>query len=139
MTRDSFLAVISSGPKSGISDDLYDRFYNEEHLPSAVKSGLIHVGYRYQNADPKAPKPQYIALYPVPDISIFTSDKAIKFAQENKSSQILGCEDISESVEFNPKFYEKISTFDPKAKSESEGRAEEWYGEDDYFSGDGDG
>ncbi|KAJ8131850.1 hypothetical protein O1611_g1773 [Lasiodiplodia mahajangana] len=92
-------------------DELYNRFYDEEHLGLVLAGGQTKLALRYKNVSTKAAVP-YIALYPINDVSFFGSPGNLKLIEDVKKSEILGCDNVSELIDFELRSYEKIHTFE---------------------------
>lgn len=93
------------------SDEKYNEFYNDEHLPDVLASGLTKVALRYENTNSEAKMP-YIALYPVEDASMTGSEAAIKLIQDTRKSRTFDGEDIYDYINFDIRRYEKIQTYE---------------------------
>ncbi|KAI8633633.1 hypothetical protein F5Y19DRAFT_414299 [Xylariaceae sp. FL1651] len=93
------------------SDELYNRFYNDEHLPEVLSHGHSKLALRYKNADINAPLP-YIALYPIDDASFIGSPTSKQLIEDTKRSKMLGCDNIFELIYFEMRPYEKIQTYE---------------------------
>ncbi|KAI1824613.1 hypothetical protein F4861DRAFT_254234 [Xylaria intraflava] len=97
------------------SDELYNRFYNDEHLPDILASGLAKLALRYKNIDEGAAVP-YIALYPVDDASAISLPTTLKDGKDLKKSYILGCDDIHDFIHFNLRAFEKLQTYEARGR-----------------------
>ncbi|KAI3326803.1 hypothetical protein HD806DRAFT_418319 [Xylariaceae sp. AK1471] len=93
------------------SDELYNRFYNEEHLGDVLAGGQTKLALRYKNVDTSAAIP-YIALYPVDDASTIGSLESLKLIEDTKKSKILKCDDIYDFIHFELKPYVKTQTYE---------------------------
>ncbi|KAK4495555.1 hypothetical protein PRZ48_001220 [Zasmidium cellare] len=93
------------------SDEIYNKFYNDEHLPDVLASGLTKLALRYKNANPEAKIP-YLALYPVEDASITGSEAAAKLIQDTQRSKTFNGDDIHDHINFDIRRYEKIQTYE---------------------------
>lgn len=110
-------------PESGVSDDAYNSFYNNEHIPDVLKSGIqssSSVALRYKNANAQAEFP-YLALYQVSDHSTLwnqaesrMSDDFMKLAAATQTSATgpLAGADVQKVAVFKPRMYEKVQTFE---------------------------
>ncbi|QDS70905.1 hypothetical protein FKW77_006333 [Venturia effusa] len=55
------------------SDDQFNTWYNNVHIPDVLATGAVTAAYRFHHADPESPKP-YMAVYFVPDLSAIQSE-----------------------------------------------------------------
>jgi hypothetical protein len=105
---------------SKTTDEAYNRFYNDEHLPDVISSGGTTLGLRYKNTKPATETDMpYLALYPV-DTQWLGSPEHNHLITSTKKSPAMQTEDRNELVKFDSRFYEKIQTFegyDLQAKS----------------------
>lgn len=116
---DTGLLFVASKIKnpSKLPDKVYNRFYDEEHIPDLQqffkqKGGIAKpLALRYKNVRRDTERP-YLALYPIPDAQwIFSPDQA-EFQRQTKKSSILGVNDIWEHVDFSFRPYRQIQTFE---------------------------
>lgn len=114
------LMFVTSKAKDHVSDEQYNRFYNEEHLPDVLKYGLCEIALRYKNTNPKAKIP-YLALYPIADAGYFTSPDAGKIVEETRISKTFNNEDIYNHIDFGLRPYEKIQTFEGYGHADKSG------------------
>ncbi|KAI1431286.1 hypothetical protein GGR50DRAFT_680298 [Xylaria sp. CBS 124048] len=101
------------------SDELYNRFYNEEHLPHVIASGQPKIALRYKNVKEGAAVP-YIALYPVDDTSAIPSPTALEQMKYSSKSRILQCDSYHELIYFNLRPYEKVQTYEARGRDGGE-------------------
>ncbi|KAK5134147.1 hypothetical protein LTR08_006922 [Meristemomyces frigidus] len=102
---------------SKTSDEKYNRFYNEEHLPDVFSHGVCKFAVRYKNINTSSPMP-YIALYPLEDVAFLQGPKLGKLVEDTKISRTFDNTDINEHVHFEPRGYEKIQTFEGYGNSD---------------------
>ena len=57
-----------------LSDELFNKWYNEVHVRDVLNTGLITKAYRFKNKNPKADRP-YLAIYICPDMSVLGGEK----------------------------------------------------------------
>lgn len=117
------LMFVSSRP-TRISDDQYNKWYNEEHLPDVLgfmeKSGIEPLGIRYKSTDPKSTRP-YLALYPNSDAQWMFSPEQQTFLNSVRKSRILH-DDFLSVIDFNFRPYEKIQTFEGYGHASKSGK-----------------
>ena len=102
------------------SDEKYNRFYNEEHLPDVLNYGMCKVAMRYKNVNTSSPMP-YIALYPLDDASILESPKLGSLVEDTTMSKTFDNSDIYEHIHFDLRTYEKIQTFEGYGNADKSG------------------
>ncbi|KAI1126722.1 hypothetical protein F5Y10DRAFT_244197 [Nemania abortiva] len=95
-----------------ISDRLYNRFYNKEHLGQILAGGQIKLALRYKNVAGTDATIPYIALYPVDDASFIGSPEHLKLIEEAKISTLLAGWDVNKLIDFELRPYEKIQTYE---------------------------
>lgn len=108
---------------SKTSDEKYNRFYNEEHLPDILnynKAKVSSVALRYKNVNTKSTLP-YLALYPLEDASFLQSPDLSKLVEDNRVSKTFDNTDMYEHIEFGLRPYEKIQTFEGYGHAEKSG------------------
>lgn len=121
------LTFVTSRPKDpqSTSEELYNRFYNEEHLPDIValmkRLDFPALALRYKNADPASTRIPYLALYPYPDTAWQKTPARTEFIESTRNSRVLGG-DIYGAIEFGFRLYEKIQTFEGYGHEEKSGR-----------------
>ncbi|RWA04890.1 hypothetical protein EKO27_g10210 [Xylaria grammica] len=105
------------------SDELFNRYYNEEHLSAVLASTQIKLALRYKPVGPPArlsgAMSSYIALYPIDDIKKFSSPDSLeipKLVENVKKSKILECDDASTLIHFELKLYTKVQTYETDAE-----------------------
>ena len=120
MTANPGLLFVTSHilPTSDITAEQYDDFYNNEHLPDVLDSGLSgsqRVALRYKNSNPEAADP-YLALYPTESTSSLWTGTGVsdilKGLQQNSKAKTLNNIDVSTFAAFGPRLYEKIQTYE---------------------------
>ena len=72
---DQYLQQIRSEPEEGWEEQ-YDRWYNEEHLPSLLTVPEFTWARRYVSLD--GPSPKYTALYGLTDPNVFQKEHYLK-------------------------------------------------------------
>lgn len=114
MSKPALLFVTSriSDP-SKTTDERYNQMYNEEHLPDVLnyKVKVTDLALRYKNSNPSSDRP-YLALYPLDDVSFFTRGTFEQLAADTRHSRTYGGEDVMDFIEFGPRAYEKIQTYE---------------------------
>lgn len=103
------------------SDEKYNRFYNEEHLPDMLRIAPCSLAMRYKNVLPGSTMP-YLAIYPIPDSGYLTSPDMGRLIDTTRKSKTFDNEDIFHYVEFNLRPYEKIQTFEGYGHADKSGR-----------------
>ena len=103
------------------SDELYNRFYNEEHLPDVLATGDTKLALRYKNTNPESKMP-YLAIYPLDDAGYFQTDKLKKLKDDTRISKVYGDKDRGEYIEFGLRPYEKIQTFEGFEQEQKSGK-----------------
>ncbi|EMC91276.1 hypothetical protein BAUCODRAFT_320634 [Baudoinia panamericana UAMH 10762] len=96
---------------SKTSDEKYNRFYNDEHLPDVLNYGISKVAIRYKNVNAESKIP-YLACYPLDDANFLTSPGLEKLVQDTRSSKTFDNQDVYDYVEFGLRPYEKIQTYE---------------------------
>ncbi|GAW25297.1 putative alpha beta [Rosellinia necatrix] len=103
-------------------DELYNRFYNEEHLAAVLAGGHVKLGLRYKNVVDTDTTIPYLALYPIDDASTIGSPESRKHMEETKKSKILECDDIFDLIHFELRPYEKIQTYEGYGHGNDDGQ-----------------
>ena len=117
MPTPGLMFALSKPKDPKTSEEQYNRFYNEEHLPDVLtffkKAGINPAfALRYKNNDPEAKLP-FLALYPLPDAQyIFSPDMQQTLPEQTKESKVLGLDNIWENLDLDIRPYEKIQTFE---------------------------
>lgn len=110
-------ALTSPKDSNKISDELYNRFYDTEHIPDALqffqRSGGVENAFalRYKNTNIESKLP-FLALYPLPDAQFMFSPDQAKFADECKKSKVLEVDNFWEHIDAEVRLYEKIQTYE---------------------------
>lgn len=117
MPTPGLMFVGSKLTDQNISDDQFNRFYNEEHLPDVLsffkKNGIDKAfALRYKNTTNLHAYMPYLALYPVSDAQWLLSPDQKQFAEDTKKSKVLDVDNIWEHIEFHFRPYERIQTFE---------------------------
>ena len=118
-----FVSSRIADPKK-TSDELYNRFYNDEHLPDVLnhakeKSGYTKLALRYKNVNGESVMP-YLALYPLRDTVFFSSEKE-SLIEDTRKSKTFNGDDCHDHIEFGSRPYEKIQTFEGYGQAEKTG------------------
>lgn len=92
------------------SDEIYNKFYNDEHLPDVLASGVTKLALRYKNASSEAKTP-YIALYPVEDINA-ASEAGETLIRDSRKSTTFDGNDVYDYIRFHIGRHEKIQTYE---------------------------
>lgn len=97
--------------------------YNEEHLPDVLnyKTKVTDLALRYKNSNPSSDR-AYLALYPLEDKSFFTSGTLEQLTADTRHSRTYGGEDIMNIVDFSPRPYEKIQTYEGYGHADESGK-----------------
>ncbi|TGJ79990.1 hypothetical protein E0Z10_g8770 [Xylaria hypoxylon] len=104
-------------------DELFNRYYNEEHLSAVLASPYIKLALRYKPLGHPGAITSYIALYRVDDTSKFSSrdsPEILKLIENVKKSKMLECDDVSDLVHFDLKLYTKIQTYETDTEYRSD-------------------
>jgi hypothetical protein len=91
-----------------LSDDLFNKWYNEVHLPDVCATGAIKKAYRFRNKNPDAERP-YVAVYICPDMSIIAGDKVKGIPMH--SNILPQGKSIHELANFDTRFYKSMQEF----------------------------
>ena len=105
---------------SKTTDEQYNRFYNDEHVPDVINSGATTLGLRYKNVNANSEAP-YLAIYPV-ETSWLGSDAHKHLVSSTKKSAALNAEDRNDYVRFSSRFYEKIQTYEGYGQAKKSGK-----------------
>ncbi|KAF2665012.1 hypothetical protein BT63DRAFT_464295 [Microthyrium microscopicum] len=101
---------------SELSDEAFNKWYNEVHIPDVLATGGVSRATRFRNASSKATE-KYLVIYEVDDLSVIASErfKNIPF----KHKMLPGGGDIHDFVNMEIRFYKKIQT-DPEGSGQKE-------------------
>lgn len=102
------------------SDEKYNRFYNEEHLPDVLGRDITKLALRYKNTNHGSGRP-YLALYALEDVALFQSPSLTNLGEELKYSRTFDGEEVSKHMESDVRPYEKIQTFEGYGHAETSG------------------
>lgn len=121
-----FVASHILDPKK-LPEDLYNQFYNEEHLPDVLghqyhSKQACYVAKRYKNTN-TASDMAYLALYALEDGSFLASPELPRFVEETRISKTLGNKDIYDFIHFAFRPYEKIQTYEGLHQAKPEPRS----------------
>ena len=103
------------------SDEKYNRFYNDEHLPDVLNHGTCNITLRYKNSNPDAEIP-YIALYPLEDAQFLASKELKELVESTRKSTTFDGDDIYDHIHFDLRPYEKIQTFEGYGLADKSGK-----------------
>lgn len=108
---------------SKTTDERFNRMYNEEHLPDVLsyRTKITDLALRYKNTNPSSERP-YLALYPLEDTSIFTNGTFEQLAADTRHSRTYNGEDVMNFIEFGPRAYEKIQTYEGYGHADDTGK-----------------
>ncbi|KAK3671185.1 hypothetical protein LTR78_008986 [Recurvomyces mirabilis] len=96
------------------SEELFNRSYDEEHLPDILKyphPKAPKLAKRYKNINPESKNP-YLALYPVIDASVYQTAATNNLAKDVSISKTLDNQPISDFINVTVHRYEKIHTYE---------------------------
>lgn len=119
MSFQPYLLHVTSRPKV-VSEDLYQKWYAEEHIPDIIKSNVASRGMLFKEspspADPTPKNPQkFLALY---QTEYRECMKTANFLGTKKTSEMFplegGGKSIQDNADFTPRYYELVEVFDPK-------------------------
>jgi hypothetical protein len=99
---------------STLSDETFNKWYNEIHIPDVVATGGVTQATRFRNANPDAAE-KYLALYHVPDLSVVASEKFKNIPE--KHEMLPGGKSIRDLVNMEVRFY-KLVQVDPESKEQ---------------------
>jgi hypothetical protein len=104
----------------GLSDETYNKWYDEVHLGDVINTGLVDLALRYKNvnADSKYP---YLAIYRVPDFEALQSSEGMAklMAIPRTHESLPDGKDLDELLETERGSAERIEVYD---KSQSAGQ-----------------
>lgn len=124
MSKPALLFVTSriSDP-SKTTDEQFNRMYDDEHLPDVLnyKLKFTNLALRYKNSDQPSDRP-YLALYPLKDVSLFTSGTLEQVTADTRHSRTYGGEDIINIIDFGPRPYEKVQTYEGYGQANDNGK-----------------
>lgn len=123
MTDPGLLFVRSRVHNVTMTDQAFNRFYDEEHLGDVLKweQRFTDLALRYKsiNAGDNFP---YLALYPVHDCSFFTWGEHQRMANATRKVRFLDGVDILDYVEYEPRQYRRVQTFEGQESTECKAR-----------------
>ncbi|KIW08888.1 uncharacterized protein PV09_00810 [Verruconis gallopava] len=103
-----FLSLSKITNNKLLSDDLFNKWYNEVHLVDVLATGAVTRAYRYRNKNPEAERP-YLALYICPDMSAIAGEKVKNIPMH--SDLLPDGKSIHELVNFDTRFYSTTQEF----------------------------
>lgn len=119
MSVQPYLLHVTSRPKV-VSEDLYQKWYAEEHIPDIIKAQVASCGMLYREspspADTTPNNPQkLLALY---QTEYRECMKTANFIGAKKTSEMFplegGTKSIQDNADFTPRYDELAEVFDPK-------------------------
>ncbi len=57
------ILLVLSNCKDAASEEEFNRWYEDVHIPDILDTGAFHTAYRYESLDPEATKGKYLAIY----------------------------------------------------------------------------
>jgi len=93
-----------------LSEEVFTKWYTEDHIPEVLASGGIHSAFRYISPDKSVDRP-YLALYPLEDID-FLQTAAFKSISV-ESPLLPGSGKIFDVADFDVRYLEKVQTYEP--------------------------
>ena len=111
-----------------ISDEQFNRFYNEEQLPEVQtfmqqQAGNSHgLALRYKNTIPDSARGAYLFLYPIMQAQWTVSPQQQDMIECTRKSKILEVDDVRDYIDFGFRPYEKIQTFEGYGNASSTGK-----------------
>lgn len=103
-----------------LSDDLFNKWYNEAHVPDVIATGGVPRAARFRNANPEA-KNQYMCIYELPDLAIVTSEAFKKIPMTH--DMLPDGADIHNLANFDTRFYELVQTDEKSSKQAGTARS----------------
>ncbi|KAF2112091.1 hypothetical protein BDV96DRAFT_649452 [Lophiotrema nucula] len=104
---------VNSVPKPPLSDEAFNRWYEEVHIPDIIRAKSGNDGciaaWRFKCQDPARRRP-YLALYSVPDISFVQSPEFGRISQYHHSLPEGG--PSQKFVDFDTRFYQRVQVFE---------------------------
>jgi hypothetical protein len=85
-----------------LSDDVFNRWYNEVHIRDVLNTGCITKAYRFKDKNPNAERP-YAALYVCPDMSCIGGEKMKSIPMT--SDMLPGGKNCHGLASFDTRFY----------------------------------
>lgn len=98
------------------SEEKFNHWYNEIHIPDLLKVKGLKTAIRYKNNDPNV-IPQFLTLYPLEDLALL----ATKEFQEvpithDKTWGKKSKEEVAEIAGLTPRVYATIQKYEPEKK-----------------------
>lgn len=109
---------------SKTTDSQFNEMYDKEHLPDVLnyKKHVTDLALRYKNSNPSSDRP-YLALYPLENADFFSSGTLEQLTTDTRHSRTYNGADITTFVEFGPRPYEKIQTYEGYGHADETGEA----------------
>ncbi|TKA62772.1 hypothetical protein B0A49_09097 [Cryomyces minteri] len=118
MPTSGLLFATSKIKNPELSDDIYNKWYNDIHLPDVLATGCAPIALRYKNKNKDAKMP-YLALYPLDDLALLESEK---FKNIPLTSDVLpGGGEAFENIEFAIRTYLPIQKFEGQIEKSGRG------------------
>lgn len=120
------VSKVESPPRP--SDELYNCFYNAEHIPYVPKlyretgGRAKPLALRYKNVRRDFDKPE-LALFPVPDAQWLFSCAQTEFQSQVRKSSVLGVDNAWDHTDFDFRPYRQIQTFEGYKQASKTGLA----------------
>lgn len=67
-------ASLSKITDDSLSDETFNKWYSQVHIPDVIETGVITKAYRYRSKNPNAERP-YLAIYTCPDMTVIGGEK----------------------------------------------------------------
>lgn len=91
-----------------LSDELFNKWYDEVHLRDVLATGKITRAYRFRNKSPDAERP-YLALYICPDMSCIAGEEVKNIPMH--SDLLPQGKSIHDLANFDTRFYNTTQEF----------------------------
>jgi hypothetical protein len=105
----------------GLTDEIFNEWYNDVHLRDVVNTGLVDLALRYKscNADSKYP---YLAIYRVPDMTVLQSPEGMAklMAIPTRHDSLPDGKSWNELVGTERGFAKRVQTYDEGATEEGQ-------------------
>ena len=94
-------ASLSKITDSSLTDETFNKWYNEVHVRDVLKTGCITKAYRFKHKNPNAERP-YLAIYICPDMSVIGGERMKSIPM---TSDVLGGRNCHDLANFDTRFY----------------------------------